>query len=158
MIWLLLIIYQIKHFVCDYPLQGKYMLGKFAPGNAWILPLLAHAGVHGVATFLIALCFKAKIAFLLGALDMVVHFCVDRIKASPNMLGRYKALDATCYPGVAAFAKGDFLGAQLTAEQQAEKKAWGINRLKENTYFWWALGADQSAHHLTHYLIIWSLL
>lgn len=158
MIWLLLVLYQIKHFVCDYPLQGRYMLGKFKPGNEWILPLLAHSTVHGVGTFLIASMIKPKIAFWVALFDMVAHFSMDRIKASPNLLGRYKALDANCYPGVAAFAGGDFLGAQLTSEQQIEKKAWGIQRLKENTYFWWSLGLDQGVHHLTHYAIIWSLL
>jgi len=158
MIWLLLVIYQIKHFVCDYPLQGKYMLGKFKPGWAWVLPLTAHAGVHGVATFLIALCFKPKSALWVAFFDMIIHFTMDRIKASPNLLGRYKALDANCYPGVAAFASGNFLGAQLTPEEQAEKKAWGIQRLKENVYFWWALGLDQGVHHLTHYAIIAYLL
>jgi hypothetical protein len=38
MIWLLLVIYQIKHFVCDYPLQGKYMPEDYfyAVEQAWI--------------------------------------------------------------------------------------------------------------------------
>ena len=36
MIYLLLVIYQIKHFLCDYPLQGKFMLGKFKGGLEWI--------------------------------------------------------------------------------------------------------------------------
>lgn len=134
MIYLLLVIYQVKHFVCDYPLQGKYMLGKFLPGNQWILPLLAHVGVHGVATFLIALCFKAKIAFLVALFDMALHFCMDRIKASPNMLGRFKPLTKETYP---------------TADAAA---------IKGNTYFWWSLGLDQGVHHLTHYAIIWMLL
>ena len=87
MIWLLLVLYQVKHFVCDYPLQGKYMLGKFKGGRDWILPLAAHAGVHGVATFLITLCVKPKSAFLIALFDMVVHFTMDRIKASPGLLG-----------------------------------------------------------------------
>ena len=97
MIYLLLVIYQLKHFICDFLLQGKYMLGKFKGGNEWILPLAAHAGVHGVATFLIALCFKPKSAFLIALFDMVVHFTMDRIKASPNMLGRFKPLTAETY-------------------------------------------------------------
>jgi hypothetical protein len=160
MIYLLLVLYQIKHFACDYPLQGRYMLGKFKPGYEWILPLLAHSSVHGVATFLIALFVKPKSAFWLALLDLTIHFAMDRIKASPNLLGRYKALDANCYPGVAAFASGDFksLGVQLSKEDRVVKQQWGIQRLKENTHFWWALGLDQGVHHLTHYIIIWRLL
>src|SRR5271170_5829243 len=94
MIWTLLIIYQIKHFLCDYPFQGKYMLGKFKPFPAFILPLLAHSFVHGLATFGIALYFRPALAIPLGLLDMLVDFTVDRIKASPKLLGRFKALSA----------------------------------------------------------------
>lgn len=97
MIFVLLVVYQLKHLICDYFLQGKYMLGKFQPYPKFILPLLAHASVHGMATFLIALCVKPKIAFWVALLDLVAHFVIDRVKASPNMLGRFKALDANNY-------------------------------------------------------------
>lgn len=138
MIWLLLVLYQIKHFVCDYPLQGKYMLGKFKGGNEWILPLLAHAGVHGVATLLIALAVGSHHALSLAFFDMTIHFTMDRIKASPNLLGRFKPLTAQTYM------------AAVKANDQAA--------LKGNTYFWWSLGLDQGVHHLTHYAIIWFLI
>jgi Protein of unknown function (DUF3307) len=145
MIWLLLVLYQIKHFVCDYPLQGKYMLGKFKGGTDWILPLAAHASVHGGATFLIGLCVKPKSAFWLALFDLVVHFCMDRIKASPNMLGRYKALSSNEMKNILSYEKTTGL-AQFS------------DQLKSNVYFWWALGLDQGVHHLTHYAIIWRLL
>lgn len=138
MIYLLLVIYQIKHFVCDYPLQGRYMLGKFKPYPDYILPLAAHAGVHAIATMLIASMFKPKLAIFLGLLDGAIHFAVDRIKASPDLLGRFKPLTKDTY--VAAVVSND------------------TEALKGNTYFWWSLGADQMAHHLTHYILIWSLL
>jgi Protein of unknown function (DUF3307) len=134
MIYLLLIIYQVKHFVCDYPLQGKYMLGKFKPFPDCLLPLAAHSSVHGVATLLIASIFKPKIAFWVALLDMVVHGVVDYVKANPNLGGRFKALTKDNY----------------ATATDADKKS--------NVYFWWALGADQMAHHLTHYIIIWSIL
>ncbi len=119
----LLIAFQIKHFLCDYPLQGKYMLGKFKPDfRDWFHPLFCHATVHMVGTGLIYMGAVwvgiAKNTWWLGLLplaDGAIHFTVDRIKASPNMLGRWKP---------------------------------------DNRYFWWALGADQMAHHLTHYAII----
>jgi hypothetical protein len=149
MIYLLLVLYQIKHFVCDYPLQGKYMLGKFKPGWAWVLPLLAHSGVHAVATLLIALCFKPKIAIRLALFDMALHFTMDRIKASPNLLGRYKALSANEMKNILSYA--------LTLGKDGIQEKFG-NQLKSNVYFWWALGLDQGVHHLTHYAIIWMLL
>lgn len=130
MIWFLLVLYQAKHFVADYPLQGKYMLRKFLPTPEWILPLAAHAGVHAAFTFLIALCVRPGAAIWLALLDFALHFTIDRLKASPDLGGRFKPLTKETYP-------------TATDEQK-----------KSNTYFWWALGADQTAHHLTHYLLI----
>lgn len=131
MIYLLLVIYQLKHFIADYPLQNKFMLGKFLPYPKFILPLLSHGAVHAVFTFLIALYFKSwQVAALLGALDMAVHCTVDWVKANPSMGGRFKPLTKETYP-------------TSTDEDK-----------KSNTYFWWALGADQMAHHLTHYVLI----
>lgn len=106
------------------------MLGKFKIGTEWILPLTAHASVHAAFTLAIAsvygfavmdgsALFVLRLAALLALLDFVVHFIVDRIKASPNLLGRWKP---------------------------------------DSPYFWWALGADQMAHHLCHYVIIYILL
>ena len=125
-IFVLLVIYQLKHFFADFPLQGHYMLGKFKGGTEWIRPLAAHAAVHAAFTFGISLWFvwnmtgtKSLIPFPLAILDFVVHFCVDRLKASPALGGRWKM---------------------------------------DKPQFWWALGADQMVHHLTHYFIIWKLV
>ena len=95
-IFLLLLLFQIKHFLCDFPLQGKYMLGKFKGGWDWIGPLSAHVAVHGMFTFLISLYWLWETpggfvaAGALAGFDSVVHFIQDRIKASPNLLGRFK--------------------------------------------------------------------
>ena len=88
-LFLLLVIFQVKHFICDYPLQTPYMLGKMKASN-WLLPLLAHASVHAAGTFLIAVFFGFWVAIGLALLDLVLHFIVDRIKASPTLGGRYK--------------------------------------------------------------------
>ena len=117
-IFLLLIAFQIKHFICDYPLQGTYMLGKLRD-TTLVLPLAAHAAVHATATFLIAIWFSLHLAIILAITDFILHFTIDRLKASPNYGGRFKP---------------------------------------DQTYFWWALGADQMAHHLTHYAFIFVLL
>lgn len=115
LVFTLLVLFQIKHFLCDYPLQRPYMLGK-TKEDGWFLPLLAHASVHAIFTFLIVLMFGGlKLAIILSLADLVIHFVVDRIKASPRLGGRFKPTEP---------------------------------------YFWWALGADQMAHHLTHYAFI----
>lgn len=121
-IFLLLIAFQLKHFICDYPLQTSYMLGKMN-ATGWKLPLTAHASVHALGTIIIVAIFfnptywvdGAVLATILGIADFIAHFTVDRIKASPNLGGRWKPTQP---------------------------------------YFWWALGADQMAHHLTHYIFI----
>lgn len=161
--FILSIAFQIKHFVADYPLQNEYMLGKFKPGWEFVKPLAAHCAVHGAMTFLIlaSLCnwLSWGMILFLTVIDMSIHFVMDRIKASPNLLGRYESLDKTCFKGVYAFAKGDFKSMKVddmfTDAEKQEKMAWGQNRLKENKYFWWALGVDQSIHHLTHELIVY---
>ena len=114
-IFTLLVLFQLKHFVCDYPLQNQYMLGKMQATN-WIKPLAAHAAVHSLATYIITMYFVGLFTAILFALaDFIIHFTVDRIKASPKLGGRFNPTQP---------------------------------------YFWWALGADQMAHHLTHYLFI----
>lgn len=89
-VFALLIIFQIKHFLCDYPLQNEYMLGKFKPFPDWALPLIAHCSVHAAATLIIALVWGSEIAFKLAWLDFCIHFLMDHIKASKDLLGRWK--------------------------------------------------------------------
>jgi hypothetical protein len=157
MIWILLITYQIKHWICDYPLQGRFMLGKFLPHPDYIMPLFCHALVHFIGTFIIALFVDSQHAVWYAALDGSLHFIIDRIKASPDMLGRFKALSGNEMRQIlvddAEYIK-KFYGTPVAqnVKEQNEK------RVKSNTYFWWCLGLDQMAHHLTHYLIIFLML
>lgn len=156
-IFLLLVIYQLKHFVADYLLQGKYMLGKFKGGTEWVGPMLAHVGVHGSFTLLIAAAFGCHYAPWLALLDMVAHFAMDRIKASPDMLGRFKALSANemreiIYENDHYVKK--FHGTQTSINLKFEQE----KKLKSNTLFWYSLGVDQMVHHLTHYAIIYLIL
>lgn len=115
LVFCLMVAFQIKHFVCDFPLQNGYMLGKFKGGFEWVGPLSAHASVHAIGTLLICCPFFGWGSIVPALADFAVHFIVDRIKASPTLGGRFKP---------------------------SEK------------LFWWCLGADQMAHHLTHYAII----
>jgi len=86
---LMLFAFQIKHFIADYPLQNTYMLGKFKE-YGWVAPLSVHCAVHSLITFLICSYFGFYVAILAACFDFVIHFTMDRIKASPKLLGRYK--------------------------------------------------------------------
>jgi hypothetical protein len=88
-IFLLLILFQIKQFIADFPLQKEYMLRKVLPGWDFVPPLALHCAVHAVGTLLI-LSFVAIHLWWLAVIDFAVHFMVDRIKSSPRVLGRYR--------------------------------------------------------------------
>lgn len=135
----LLILFQLKHFISDYPLQTPYMLGKFKEKD-WLLPLSAHAAVHAIFTILISLCFTSTgVAIALGIFDFVIHFSMDRIKVSPKLLGRFTAL-----------SKREMISILNSKIDQDAKEV----MLKSNKLFWWSLGLDQGVHHITHYIII----
>lgn len=86
----------IKHFICDFPLQTRYMLGKFGPFPQYVAPLAAHCLVHAAGTALIVIVLLDedlggwKLALGWASVDLLSHFVIDRIKASPNLLGRWK--------------------------------------------------------------------
>lgn len=146
----LLVFFQIKHFVADYPLQGVYMLGKFKD-KGWILPLSAHCAVHAIMTFCISVIYVSPLISLgLALLDFAIHFAMDRIKASPKMLGRYKCISHFEYSYLNDLASGRGNNKAATEQARINLKA----RMKDNKYFWWALGLDQAVHHLTHYALI----
>lgn len=78
----LIVLFQIKHYVCDYPLQGTYMLGKL---KGRFRPLLAHVTVHGMATFFLLVWIMEPQAALLFALaDAFTHFWIDRWKVKSS--------------------------------------------------------------------------
>jgi hypothetical protein len=78
---LLLILFQLKHFAADYPLQTVYMLGKGKKGLEWILPLGAHCSVHMMLSLMIIVCVKPEVAWLAVA-EFFAHFVIDRMKAT----------------------------------------------------------------------------
>jgi hypothetical protein len=94
--FLLLVIYQIKHFVADYPLQTPYMLKKFSPGWDFIVPLSAHCLVHAVVTFLVCMWWSPDLWWL-SIVDFVAHFLMDRVKSGPRYLGRYNNSSSSHY-------------------------------------------------------------
>lgn len=97
-LWLLLIAFQAKHFLCDFPWQTSWMLGKGKPWPQFLLPLGLHAGVHAASTFAIATVYLGEKGLLEGAMqvpfgfllaDFALHAIIDRIKASPFLGGRW---------------------------------------------------------------------
>jgi hypothetical protein len=99
----LLVAFQAKHFICDFPLQTKYHLGKFKPGWDFLAPLASHCGIHAVCTGAIssyAMWYTpGKRGLVLGlvAFDFVCHFVMDRIKAGPKWLGRFNDITQKPY-------------------------------------------------------------
>lgn len=93
-IFFLLVLFQLKHYAADFPLQTEYMLGKFKR-EGWILPLATHSLVHAIFTILIVGVFTTDFSLVmeLALLDFVVHFTMDRIKASPDLLGKWTPAD-----------------------------------------------------------------
>lgn len=88
LLFTLLVAFQIKHYLADYPLQGRYMLGKFDAGWSFFFPLMAHSVVHGLMTFCLLL-FVAPHLWWLALVDILAHFMMDRVKAAPHYLGRW---------------------------------------------------------------------
>lgn len=169
-IFALMIVFCLKHFVADFLLQGKYMLGKFKE-HGWQLPLAAHCGVHFAFTFLISWAFLsnhpkgAGLAFIFAGFDFAIHFIMDRIKASPNMMGRWKNFSSNEYAG---FLSKGFLppthfyrDMECTIHEAAvyEAKPEELKKIyRSNTLFWWALGFDQMVHALTDVFIMYALV
>lgn len=85
----LLVCFQIKHFICDFPLQNQWMI-RFKTANSlqFVLPLSAHCLIHAAFCLAIILYFEPSMWWMAGV-DFLAHFLMDRVKSSPNMLGRY---------------------------------------------------------------------
>jgi hypothetical protein len=93
----LLIAFQVKHFLADFPLQREYMLKKVSAGWAFLLPLSLHCGVHSFMTFLILVGFGRLDLWWLALVDFATHFVMDRLKAGPKYLGRFNNPRKTSY-------------------------------------------------------------
>lgn len=130
---LLLLIFEVKHFICDFLLQGHYMTGKFNK-SGWILPLSSHCLVHAIFTYSILTFIGCPLSLILSIFDFTVHFIMDRVKASPDLLGKFKPLYGT-----------DYL---LCVRMKMTKQ------LNSNRLFWWSLGFDQLVHQTTSLIIV----
>jgi hypothetical protein len=85
----LLVLFQLKHFIADFPLQREYMLKKFLPGWEFFIPLATHCFVHALLTLAIVIAVNSSLWWL-AVIDFFVHFIMDRIKSGPKYLGRFQ--------------------------------------------------------------------
>lgn len=159
LLFVLLVAYQVKHFLADYVLQGDYQLGKFRDDWGFFWPLLTHVAMHYFGTLVIcawAFGFPdpalASVGCSIALFDATVHFFMDRIKAGRRYLGRYKPLTAADY--VRFRERSESHWTMLTDEEREEAS----QALYSNRMFWWSLGFDQMVHHLTHYACIYFIL
>jgi len=159
-LFLLLVLFQLKHLFADYFLQGEYMLQKFKPDWSFFKPLLAHVGVHATFTFLISIFFVSwHVAVLLAIVDAFIHFIMDRLKAGPKYLGRFKPVTASEYmANKATIANGGETYDSFVSARPCVAVAEAKDKLRGNKLFWWSLGLDQMIHHLTHYGIIYLII
>jgi len=95
-LFVLLAIYQFKHFIADFILQNNYMLKKIRPGWDFILPLALHCLLHAVLTLLICLYYRPSLWWL-ALVDFGVHFATDRFRSGPRYLGRYNDVHQTIF-------------------------------------------------------------
>lgn len=89
-VFLLLILFSIKHFIVDFPLQKPYQWmnkGTYGhPGG------ILHAGLHSAGTFLVVYWFTDPIsAMLASVVDGVVHYHIDWAKMNLNKFYGLKA-------------------------------------------------------------------
>lgn len=96
LVFTLLVIYQLKHYVADFPLQREYMLRKTKANWDFLFPLSLHCLVHGLGTFIICLVYAPSLVWL-AALDFIVHFIIDRIKSGPRYLGKFNDLSKASF-------------------------------------------------------------
>lgn len=85
---LLFVLFFVKHFLADYPLQTEYMLRK-SRAYGWKVPLLMHCLVHATMTYLILVTVVALGMFsvtwgtilALVVVELLLHFVIDAWKA-----------------------------------------------------------------------------
>lgn len=103
---ILFVLFFIKHFLADYPLQTEYMLRKSSHIWGWKLPLTAHCLVHAGLTYAVLTAVNiglfpisyTTILFIV-ALEFVLHWFIDAWKArlcnaKPNETAFWIALGA----------------------------------------------------------------
>jgi hypothetical protein len=81
MIFLLLFLLVVKHFIADFGLQSEHQVGQ--KGKYGASGGIEHAMVHAVLTTIVLAAFVEfpHVAIMLGIFDGLVHYHIDYIKA-----------------------------------------------------------------------------
>jgi hypothetical protein len=79
---LLLALFGIKHFVCDFVLQFPYMLAQ--KGTYGAEGGIHHATIHGIWTWFILLPFLGTMAVFPALFDAALHYHIDWAKQQLN--------------------------------------------------------------------------
>ena len=88
---ILLFLFQVKHFIADYPLQFPFMYMNKGARSGWVLPLAMHSMVHAVMTALLVAGFAkfmlptvdlTYVVPVSAVFDFTTHFITDRWKAT----------------------------------------------------------------------------
>jgi hypothetical protein len=82
LIILLLALFGIKHFICDFVLQFSYMLAQ--KGTYGAQGGLDHAYIHGIFTWCVLLPFIGSMAAFAALFDVVTHYHIDWAKQQLN--------------------------------------------------------------------------
>lgn len=96
LIFVLLVVFQLKHFFADFPLQNRYMLQKQRSDWSFVPPLALHCAIHAALTLIIVL-FVEPSMWWLAVADFTFHFVMDRLKSGPRYLGRFADVSKTSY-------------------------------------------------------------
>jgi hypothetical protein len=88
----LMTLFLVKHFLADFPLQPHGSMKGSRVLTEWVPDLILHCQVHTLLTCLIVLCLDVpdKVAAGVVTADFVLHLIIDRIKAHPDLGGRWK--------------------------------------------------------------------
>jgi hypothetical protein len=76
---LLVFAFAVKQLGADFLLQNTWMAHGKDRASAWLLPLCAHTGLHGLGTLLITLPVEPALWWL-ALVDFAVHTAIDRGK------------------------------------------------------------------------------
>jgi hypothetical protein len=88
LVFILLVTFQLKHYVADFPLQSSWMLNKRLPGWGFVVPLATHCVVHAGVTLLVIFIVNPQLWWL-AIVDFCIHFTMDRCKSAAHYLGRF---------------------------------------------------------------------
>lgn len=81
-IFLMFLLFQVKHLLADYFLQFEFMYKWKGAENDWFYPLFSHAAIHALFTVYIVYFFAPSIALFAMVFDLITHMIIDRWKAT----------------------------------------------------------------------------